>query len=288
MPDASPPRTHVNTTGLVTLRQRPSLLLMTVPLRATEATLELGLTKLKKQCEAASQWLQRLNAVRVEFGEPHFAAQANKDPLKQMRAVTAQALARRSGKPASGERRREVRVVLTAAWDIGALTAEETLVLVDRLQFEAADDPGVDHAAEEPAAWSSPEEQLHNIMAQMAEPVNDHAPQFLFVAQLSEEQLEKAAAEGFLLARRDAERLARAMGGRLGPLVSLHCSADVTGSGRADKLMERQRCGALLADSAYNLGEHEVVSDDPRSAEFTFRVQVSYQVDGPETTSRQP
>src|SRR5437762_13303376 len=104
MADATPTRTFIMSSGVVTVRQRPSSLLMKVSLHAAEATLELGLAKLKKQCEAAAQWLQRLDAVRVDFGEPHFADQADTDPLKHMRAATAQALGQRPATASSGER----------------------------------------------------------------------------------------------------------------------------------------------------------------------------------------
>jgi hypothetical protein len=41
-------------------------------------------------------------------------------------------------------------------------------------------------------------------------------------------------------------------------------------------MMERQRFGALLAGSSYDLAEDELVSDSPRSAEFTVIVGASY------------
>jgi hypothetical protein len=280
MPDDTHSQTRVMSSGTVTVRQRPSLLLMKVPLHAAEATLELGLTRLKKQCEAASQWLKRLDALRVEFGEPHFAGQADTDPLKQMRAATALALGQATAKKPSGERKRDVNVVLTALWDIAAMSAEQTLVFVDRLQFEAAPDAGAAEPAEETQPWATPEEQVHRFMAHIAQPpADDRAPQFLFIAQLSEEQLAKASAEAFTLARQNAERLARTVGMRLGKLGFVHYGVGAPEITRADKLLQRQRCGALLAGTSYDLGEHEIVSDHPQSAEFTVKVDVHYQLE---------
>jgi hypothetical protein len=63
---------------------------------------------------------------------------------------------------------------------------------------------------------------------------------------------------------------------RLGKLCSVHSGVGGLDQGRPDKLMNRQRCGALLAGSSYDLGEQEIVSDDPRSAEFTVSVNVNY------------
>ncbi len=51
MAGANPERGSVNSSGAVTVRQRPSLLLMKFPFKAAEATLELGLAKLKEQRE---------------------------------------------------------------------------------------------------------------------------------------------------------------------------------------------------------------------------------------------
>jgi hypothetical protein len=280
MTDDPQSQTRVMSSGTVTVRQRPSLLLMKVPLHAAEATLELGLTRLKKQCEAASRWLTRLNAIRVEFGEPHFAGQADMDPLKQMRAATGLALGQRAAKSPSSERKRDVNVVLTAMWDIAAMSAEETLVFVDRLQFEAATDAGAAEPAEESPRWATPEEQAHRFMPPIGEPpTEDRAPQFLFIAQLGEEQLAKVSAEAFALARQNAERLARTVGMRLGKLGFVHYGVGGPEIGRTDKLLNRQRCGALLAGSSYDLGENEIVSDHPQSADFTVKVDVQYQLE---------
>ncbi len=217
MADATPSQTHVSGSGSVTVRQRPSLLLMKVTLSS---------------------------ASRISPRKPV--------PTRK--------------------------------------SAEETLVFVDRLQFEAADLAGMDEAADpagadEPAdelqPWASPEEQFQRMMAQFNTPAaDDRAPQFLFIAQLGEEQLEQATAKALSLARQDAERLARAMEVRLGGQEHyVHVGVGELDPGRADKLLSRQRCGALLAGSAYDLGKNEIVSDDSRSVEFTVTVGVTYHVE---------
>jgi hypothetical protein len=277
MIEPHPSRMTVRTDGVATVRQRPSLLLMKHRLRAAESTLELGLARLKAQREAASQWLKRLEAVRVEFGEPHFDDQTDKDPLTKLRTATIKGLGKRLAAGAADDRRGGVNVVLTAVWDISAMSAEQTLLLLDRLRFEAAEDAGPAESAEEPPGWNTPEEQMREIFTQLHQPPpDDRAPQFLFVARLSDEQMEKAEAESFARARRNAERLARAAGLSLGKLESLYCGAGGLRESRPNRMMERQRCEALLAGSTYELGEQESVSDDLRSAEFTITVNVSY------------
>ena len=66
-------RATVSGDGTATVWERPHLLVMTLPLRAAEATLDLGLAKLRASRDEAAGWLRRLGAARVEPGEPHFA-----------------------------------------------------------------------------------------------------------------------------------------------------------------------------------------------------------------------
>jgi hypothetical protein len=273
------PRTSVTCHGSVSVRQRPALLLMKLRLRATGSTLELRLADLKRRREAASRWLQRLGAARVDFGEPYFPNLIGKDPLSGMRDAAGRALGSAPAAPAAPERGQEVSAVLTATWPIAALSPEETLVLVDQLRFEAATEAGAPEPPDEPPAWASPQERLHEMMAHLRRPQEDDGtPQFLFIARMDEEQREKAAVEAFARARQNAERLARAAGMGLGPLASvvqlgLGAVEHVRGAAR---FMERQRCAALLAGTSYDLAEQEAVTDDPRSAEFIVSVTVSY------------
>lgn len=281
MTDECQSRTTISSSGIVTVRQRPALLLMKVRLRATEATLELGLAKLKKQGEATSRWLKRLGAERVDFGEPHFADQADMDPLAKMRAVTARALGKISGEDFAKGPTRGVCVVLTAVWPIASMSAEETLVLVDRLRFESAADSVESEAAKAIPPWASAQEHMQAMITQMHQPPTvDDSPQFLFIARLSEEQRQKATAEAFSRAHENAQRLAQAAGMRLGTSRTIHSTAGgMADVSRPDKLMDRQRCWSMLAGSSYDLGEHEIVFDDPRCAEITVSVNVSYSVE---------
>jgi hypothetical protein len=280
MADTNMTRTTISTSGTVILRQRPSLLLMKVRLRVAEPTLALGLAKLKGQCESASPWLQSLGAVRIEFGEPHFDDQTDKDPVARMRADAARTLGNPVGGNPSGDHKHGVNVVISALWDIASMSAEETLILLDRLRFEATQDVSTAEVADESTTWANPADQLREMMTKMHQPPKDDGiPQFLCISRLGEEQLERALAEAFSRACRKAELLAQSAGKRLGGLSMIHYGNTVLHDGRHDKLMERQRCGAMLAGTCYDLGEHEIVSDDPRSAEFSISVNVSYSLE---------
>jgi hypothetical protein len=250
-------------------------MLMRIILRAAEATLELSLARLAKERLVTEQWLRRLGAARVAFDEPHFPELAAKGPEAMYRATATRAVGRKSEPEAQP---REVQLVSMGMWEIGEQSTEATLILLDRLRFEAAREPAEAEAAEEPPAWASPEEQIRGMLEQMAAPPEDEqAPQFLFIARAPEEALEQAGAEAFAAARQDAQRLARAAGQRLGRLTSINFQMHTPS--RTDRLMERQRCSALLADGPYELSEDEVISDSPRAAEFTIGINVHYDLE---------
>jgi hypothetical protein len=278
--DTNHPR--VTVTANVAIRQRPTLMLMLVRVRAAEATLELGLAEVKKRGAEAAHRLARLGASNVEVGEPHADDQADPDPMAKMRAAAMPRALRRAGEAAPAERR-GVNVLLTAKWDISSLPAEDALLLVDRLRFEAAAD-AAEHPAEQPPApspWAGPEEQLREMMAQMAQltqPSADLSPQFLYVARLTDDLQAKAAAEAYATAREKAGRLAHAAGRKLGELASLHTGPFGLDT-RSDLILERQRCVAWLAASSYHLVEGESVSESLRAAEFSVSVTATFLLD---------
>ena len=224
MTDVSRPRSTVSTNATATVRLRPALLLMLVRVRAAAATLELGLADVKQRCADAARRLTRLGAARVEAGEPHEDDRADQDPMARLRAAATPRRPRPADAPLP--ERPGVNITLTATWDIAALSAEEVLMLVDQLRFDAAADADPPDPPAYPPPWSEPEEQLRSLMAQVTEPPpTDRSPKFLYVARPSDEQLARATAEAYGVARRMAERLAHAAGRRLGELASLNSSA---------------------------------------------------------------
>ena len=138
-------RRYVVCAHSASVRLRPALLLMLVRVRAAEATLELGLAEVKRRCADASRRLTRLGAARVEAGEPHEDDRAETDQMARMRAAAVQRLPRPAHAPLP--ERRGVNVTLTGTWDIAALSAEEVLLLVDQLRFDAAADADADPPA---------------------------------------------------------------------------------------------------------------------------------------------
>ncbi len=277
MTDTTHPRMTVSAFASANVRLRPALLIMLRRVRSAEATLEQGLADVKQRCADVGQRLTRLGATRVEAGEPHEDDLANPDPMVRIQAA---ALTRRH-RPAEAPlpKRHGVNVTLTATWDIAERSAEDVLLLVDQLRFDAAADADPPERSAELPRWSEPEEQMRGLMAQVTEPPpEDRSPNFLYIARPTEEQLATATTKAYGLARQRAERLATASGRRLGELTVLIFGHAGLRS-RADRLMEQQRCMALLGASAYDLQEEEVVSIDSRAVEVAVSAHVTHSLE---------
>ena len=274
MNEPTPPRTTISTSASVSVRLRPTLLVMLRRVPSAEATLEQGLTDVRVRSEDISRRLKRLGATSVVAGEPHEDDVANPDPMARFQAA-AQAFRHR---PADTPlpKRRGVNVTLTATWDIAARSASEVLLLVDQLRFDAAVDVDPPERRVASPAWEDPEAQMREFMAQMtAPPPDDHAPQFLYIARPTDEQYATATAQAYQLACRRAERTAAATGRRLGALTYLtYANAGI--EMRADRLLEQQKCQALLGASSYELQEDEVVSTDSRAAVVSISIHLTH------------
>ncbi|QJW97760.1 SIMPL domain-containing protein [Frigoriglobus tundricola] len=275
MTESTRPRSIVSTDATAVIRQRPAVLLMLVRVRAAGATLDLGLAEVRQLAADAVRRLTRLGAVRAWAGDPHPDDQANPDPLARMRAVAGRVPAK------APTHRPGVNVTVAATWDIAGLLADGVLTLVDQLQFDAAADASPSEPPEAPAdpPWADPAQQIQRMLANAAEPPDDRAPKFVYIARPTEEQLAQAASEAYLVARHRAERLAGATGLRLGAVFSLNYGHPV-GGGRPDRLMADQRCAALLASVGYVLGDGEIASEDPRAIELAVSVHVAHHLEG--------
>ena len=273
MTESNRPRSFVSTDATATTRQRPAILLMLARVRAEGATLDLGLAEVRQRSADAVRRLTRLGAVRAWAGDPHPDDHADPDPVVRMRA----AAGRMAG--AASTNRPGVNVAVAATWDIAGLSADGVLTLVDQLRFDATVDAEPPEPPADPPSWANPAEQIQRMMAKAAEPPDDRAPKFVYIARSTEEQLAQATADAYQAARRRAERLARATGLRLGAVSSLNYGHPM-GGGRPDRMMADQRCAALLASVGYVLEDGEIASEDPRATELAISVHVMHHLEG--------
>lgn len=276
MSDTKPARTTASANASVTVRCRPTVLLLVLRVRSEQATLELGLGDAKRQGEEISYRLNRLGATRVWAGEPHPDDQADPDPMARMQAAAASRMKRTTG--VATDSRPAVNVTLAASWDIAGKSVEDVLLLVDRLRFDMAADQEPQGQPDPTPDWTDPVASIQKMMTAMTaatEPKpGDRSPNFLFIARPGEDALAKAAADAFRHARARAERLALAAGRRLGDLSSVMYNH--VGAERADRLMERQKCQAVLSAACYDLQDGDVVTDDARAAEVTLSVHATF------------
>ncbi|MFO0812360.1 MAG: hypothetical protein U0796_04025 [Gemmatales bacterium] len=267
-----------NAQGTVTVRQAPTQLLMKLPLQVSGTTLELGLAALRKQAAAAERWLQSLGAHSISLGDPHFADTASQDPMKQAREMTARALGQPKPTSLDPVRTKTVAQFLTAFWDITGKTAEERLVLLDRLLFEAASDtPSTEEAkaTPDPERFTDPQQvkaMIEEMMKPKAEPRQAH---FLFITRLTAEQASLAYQEAFAVALRKLELLAATAGHPLGRLESV--SYGYGGENYTTyRHMEQQACQNILAGTGYQPGDLEIVSEQPITADFRLTIAAQF------------
>ncbi|HQR09498.1 MAG TPA: SIMPL domain-containing protein [Gemmatales bacterium] len=264
--------------GITIVRQAPTQLLMKLPLQATGATLELGLASLRKQTAAAQRWLQSLGAINILTGDPHFASTSSDNPIKRASEMTARMLGQAKPTNQDAARTKTVYQFLTAFWDLTGKSAEERLVLLDRLQFEAASDtPMTEESDPLPGneMFGDPQ-QMQAMLAEMMKPKEEpRQAHFLFITRLGEEAIRQAYQEAFAQACSKAEQLAASAGLTLGRIESV-------GYGHATdyispyRHMEQQASHTILAGTGYQPREHESVSEQPLSAEFRLSVTVYF------------
>lgn len=271
-----PPTVMASGSAVVPLR--PSLLLMLVRVRVADATLELGLAKLKQECKDAAGRLLRLGAARVDTGDPYEDVHADADPMERIRSMSS--LRVRPAAPDAPPERPAVNATITARWEIAALSVEEIMLLVDRLRFEAAAEEEPE-APVDPASWTDPQSAVQAMQAMMeraTNPPEDRSAKFLYVARAGEGSMAQALGEAFRTARQRAEVLAAASGRRIGELTSMH--SNFSGAEhRSDKIMEHQRILGLLDDGAYRLVEGEFASSNPRSIICAVTVHATYRLE---------
>jgi uncharacterized protein YggE len=205
-----------------------------------------ALAKLHERRAAAKTLLASLGASAdaVVFGEPAVSLEQNVR-AQQMERMLAQLRSRPGARPADPKAKAPLPVFvvssLKADLPLKASTPEELLIAGHDLQqkVRAADLGGLKEAEK-----LSPQEK--ELLEEMGgrEPPDSGEPKpgepfFLYVAPVSEAERDRALAEAFQNARRDAARLARAAGAGLGAVQNLSDNSqpgmdmdDPTGMGR--------------------------------------------------------
>lgn len=216
----------VQGSGQSSVRKKPTALRMHVQLMAKGDNLEDALAKLKTRREAAKAQLETLGAEAksITFSDPSLSAAENPN-RRQIERMIRERMAASGKKPAGLKLPHTVTVAsfLKAEWPLAAEEPEKLLLAAHKLQekIKAADLAG----AKDAAKLSPEEEELAEEMAQSGpfgeEQAEPGAPQFVFVAKISDQERREALAKAFQKAKDHATQVAEAAGAELGPLVML-------------------------------------------------------------------
>lgn len=277
--------------GQVTIQPKPSAIRMHIELVAKGKTLEEALGNLRDRREAALVQLEALRADMdsVEVDPPRVSGQQSAQK-RQMEMMLMERMRSRGGKVPPGiqaPKSYAVSAALSVEWPLKVDDAERLLMAAEVLREKIKE---ADLAGTKDAEKLSPEEEeLAEEMAGMSsrygeEEVKPGEPHFVYVAEISDAERDKAMADAFAKAKVQAGRLAQAASVKLGTLVGLSGG----GGGQTDlgessfgyqqrqylqRLMGAQ--GEAYADDSAN----EAVSTGPDSLHFKFTVTATFSLE---------
>lgn len=268
--------------GTVELKRQPEILRVQVEVLAKSKDLKEALAKLKDRRQAVHKQLEKLGVAKdtVVFSEPVLTPEKT-DRQRQMEMMIQQRL-NRSGKKKDTKAKEPEAVVISATlkaeFPLNAKTPEDVLLIAQDLQdkIKAADLAGLKELKQLSPQEEELAEEAGNLggFREDGEPQRGE-PQFLFVSKISEEEYNKALAEAYQKAKREAGRLAKAAGTELGALHHLDNTSQTAN--------ENDDSPAMYNRTTFYRGRYTPSSteDQPREAigfqsgKATFRVTIS-------------
>jgi uncharacterized protein YggE len=148
-----------------------------------------------------------------------------------------------------------------------------------RQQVKSANLNDVKPTAEQQEEAEEQQAMAAQMMAQ-GEGGNPGEPSYVFVTKVSEADRDKALADAFGRARKEAERLAKAAGLQLGALKLLSSATGAELSDRFNNYAGFAYRQAMAARGGMANSDSEAVSDQPGKVSYRARVQVAYSVKG--------
>lgn len=267
--------------GLVTLERPAARMRMTVELLEKGPTVKEALAKLKERQDAAAQKLNALGAEKDSIHLTKPALQAEDDSQRQqIEAMIEERIARGASVPKGLQVAKSVTVrsTLTAEWPLAADEAElltQTKELEDKIN--AADLAGL----KEVKKLTPEEEELEAELAASrsesyyGEPAaTPGQPSFVYLARITEAELDAALKDAFEKAKTKADRLARASGSELGELLAMKRLEAIIPLDEDYAIYGNPyRSAPALADT----DETEAQSPMPGSVKFQFRIEATFQ-----------
>lgn len=271
----------------------PTKLLFVGSITASNTTLELAMQTLEAKKDRIVCWLQDLDAEAIEFGEPRFADQVDRDPLRAARAI-----AQRAGKTAESEvqtgSKRNIAVCYYATWTLEDRSSEAIMILVDQLQFEARELKDTRHEEEDSDDSDRPRIGLNNPFEQMSAYKTLLQESFyesgetqteshvVFLARLRAEKHRQAVRDAIDDGQLLATDLADAAGKHLGEIKSIAFnSARTQHSLHTRAMLQHDPFFELLRETPFPLRDEDIVSRSPSPDEFKICFNVTYELIDP-------
>ncbi len=282
----------VSGVGTVVVKQRPSVMRMTVQLTEKAESLKEALARLKDRTEAAVLQLEALGANKdsvkvqpVELASGKTRQQQQMEQVLRMRRMQG----RRVPKGLEVPEVITVTANLTAEWPLDAKSSEETLAYTKDIQdrVTAADLAGMKDANDLTPEAEELDEEMQQMMESMSygeQETPPGEPHFFFVATLTTKAREEAMAEAFARAKAQAEQLAKSAGIQLGSLASLKCFANQSEAADPGYYDDGSsyRIRMMLARQAQLSGEanaqDETLVQSPNLAMFRIAVIATFQL----------
>lgn len=273
--------------GMVSVKQKPTLLRMTIQLQEKGKTVEESLAKLKDRRDAAVLQLQGFGARKSDIvaSDPTLSA-GKTDEEQRMQQMMMQQMRARGRAPKALQLPKSVTTTstLTVEWPLSVETNEELLLFANTLQdkIEAADLAG----RNEPKKLTPEEEELQEEMQEMMSGYGGYGnnqpkpgePNFLYVARISEDERDKALAAAFDKAKDQAQRLAAAAHANLGKLSSLSGGTSQSNEGEYGYnpyAVQMMRAAAATSGS----DEHEAMVASPGMITFQVIVNATFRLE---------
>lgn len=227
----------VSGTGNVTLARKPEVMRLQIIVQGRGKIIKEALLRLKSRVESAREEVERLGADKdsIKVAETRIMPPEDNSQQQQMQMQIQMIKAQRADAKAHAAKDKApapilVSTELSAEWPLKGKDGDDLLIAVHSIQekIKEADLAAAKKDVEDARAESGlSEEEFRNMLERIGDSGEPKPgePLFLFVCSIAEDEIDKGTAEAFRKAAKDATRLAKAAGARLGKLNSLNGSS---------------------------------------------------------------
>jgi uncharacterized protein YggE len=275
-----------------TVKAQPSIVRVYLQISAKGKTLEAALENLKKRCETIRSQVAKLGGKAETVKFTGLDKTDSSDRKQMLETLRRQMGSDRLPKGLATPQSVTVNATFSADWPLSGDTPEKLLLESDQLKKKLTDADLAGVKADEAEQTPEEREAAEEMQAMMRERYSggDAAqkpgtPTLVFVARLPDAKHDAALAEGFKKAQANAERMAKAAGVSLGPLVRVNGMSD----NFVGNLMNRSRFEYGQSYNGYpnqpwqpqiETEENEASSNTANEIEFHLGVEAVFSLNG--------